>query len=94
MDQNDPHAFGVDDLARLMAIEHMVTTLWSFFAFNQADAFGRPAADVARELSEGIHGTIIDGRLPHPVRDRMRGHVNRLMDVVIANAETADSFKG
>lgn len=85
---------GAHDLARLYALEHMVTTLWSFYAAQQADVFGLTVEAVARDLSSGVQGTIVETRMPIGFRDLMREKVRGLMNTVIENARTMDELSG
>ncbi|MBX3480119.1 MAG: hypothetical protein KF842_06940 [Caulobacter sp.] len=83
----------INDLARIYALEHMVTTLWSFHAFEKAAADGRTNEEVALDLASGIQGTVVDaGGMPVAFRDLMRDHVRKLMDRVVENARLADSL--
>lgn len=93
-DKDDEFFLFVPDAARWKAIEHVVTTLWSFYAFQQASSNAIDAGAVARELSSGVQGSIVEARMPPEFKAEFRGHVRRLMDIVVANADLADKLMG
>ncbi len=90
-DQIDP---AVNDLARLYALEHMVTTLWYFHVVGIAGQQDCSATQVALELREGILSTVVEGRMPRPLLDLMRSNVAKLLDDVVANARNNDELTG
>jgi len=77
--------FTSDDLARFLALEHMLTVIYSAHLAGRADATQTPAGQTAREFSDALHGSIVDGALPPEIRKLMRTHVDRVFGQVKVN---------
>jgi hypothetical protein len=86
--------FTADDLARFLALEHMTVTLWSAYLAGQADARETPAATVARQFGDALHGSIVDSAWSPEVQGLMRDHVRRVFGQVVTNCETMDRLAG
>lgn len=83
----------VHDIARLLALEHLVSSLWFCFACNQAEARGEPAGDVAKTLRDGVIGTMVEGTDPPQIRALIRDHAAKVMDHCVASARRNDELR-
>lgn len=84
----------LDDLARLHAIEHLVVCLWTFYAYGEAAPRNMSVEAAARELQEGVLGTLAEGRGAEELRTLIRLHARLIMDRVVENARTMDELRG
>lgn len=84
----------MEEQARLLALEHMVVTLWSCFVFNQADALGVDATTAARGFKQGVEGALADASLPAELGNLVRRRVGAMMGDVVANARNQDELRG
>ncbi len=85
---------GAHDLARLYALEHLVTTLWSFYAAESAGRHGVTVTRAATDLASGVVGTMVEANMPPGFRDLMVAKARELMDRVVENARTMDELAG
>lgn len=88
------HDFGPDDVARFVALEHIVTVLWSAFIANQADAQQIKAGFLARQFSDAMQGALADGAIDAAARRLILEHIRRVFGGVVQNADTMDQLAG
>ncbi|MDP3405065.1 MAG: hypothetical protein Q8S03_10275 [Brevundimonas sp.] len=83
----------VDDLARINALEHLVSSLYFIVASQVAAQEGVPVGQTARAFREGIKGSMFGGGWDPNILAYVRAHAGRVLDQTVAHADTADSLK-
>ncbi len=83
-----------EEEARLIALEHMTVTLWTFFSINQASAHGLKAAQVGDFLAKGMGGTVADAAGSREMRALVLAKTRALFDRVQENCRLCDEMGG
>jgi hypothetical protein len=95
LDPNDPTIPpDMHDLARIYALEHMVSTLYLLLSIQIAETKGMGFAQVATELRENVKGSMTEGDLPPAFLALMRHHAGKVLDHAVDSARTADELSG
>jgi hypothetical protein len=82
----------MDDLARLHAFEHMLSSLAAMWSVNYAQAQGGLPSDAVKLLQEAIVGSLNDSReRPKEFNVLMKSHLDRIFLHVGSMAKHADA---
>ncbi len=83
--------FDLDDLARLLALEHAFSALALISAGNFAYLAKVKPSEAVRQFRTAIESSIYDSAdTPADVRELMRKHLKRMFDHIVQMAEHAD----
>lgn len=82
--------WSLDDLARLIALEHAFGALALISAGNFAQLANVKPSEAVKQFRTAIEGSVHDGDIPPDVRDLMRQHLKRIFDNVSDMARHAD----
>jgi len=84
-------AFGTDDLARLIALEHAFSVLALISANNFAYLAEIKPSEAVAQFRTAVEGTLYDSaEIPKDVQVLMRAHLKRMFDQVAGMAKHAD----
>ena len=83
--------YDADDLARLFAIEHIVSSMALMWSVNFAQMNGGTPSDSVKLLRDALEGSLHDdANYSKEVRDLVRTHIARLFNHIASMAVHAD----
>lgn len=80
------------DLARIYALEHLVSTLYLLVGSQMAERSGVGVLHMTNELRDGLLGSIAEGQVPAPFLALMRHHVAKVFEHTLASAAAAEEL--